>query len=73
MRPRAHLKRYFLQAKYWKKLTKTGNEATKKLQDEVKSYLELTGERTELRNARTGQRKIGVKNGSEVKISMSKR
>ena len=37
------------------------------MQDEFKNYLELTEGRTELRNARTGQMKIRVKNGSEVK------
>jgi len=43
------------------------------MQDEFKNYLELTGRRTELRNARTGQLKIRVENGSEVKILKSER
>ena len=43
------------------------------MQDEFKSYLKLTGGRTELRCARTGQMKIRVKNGSEVKNPKGKR
>ena len=63
----------FIRKKTGKILPKTGNEANRKLQDEFKNYLELTGERTELRNARTGHGKTRVKNGSEVKIQRSKR
>ena len=57
----------------WEKLSKTEKETNKKLQEEVRSYLELTGRETELRIARTGQKKIRVKNGPEVKIHYSKR
>ena len=42
------------------------------MQDEFKSYLELTGGRTELQCAHIGQMKIRVKNGLEVKILKSK-
>ena len=43
------------------------------MQEEFKSYLELTEWRTELRFARMGQMKIRVKNGSEVKNAKGKR
>ena len=44
----------------WEKLSKTEKGTSKKLQEEVRSYLELTGRETELRIARTGQKKDGV-------------
>ena len=50
----------FSKLNHWKNLPKIENKTNIKLQDRVRSYLELTGGETVLRFARTGHGKVRV-------------